>query len=192
MKWRFPFPLFSIGLLLWSCSPATPRVSPPASALPTAASTSTVAAPTMTPSGEAPCAFVWATRDLPDLSERLAKELRALGPAATGSAYAYGEDCVAADGTRTFSAMETDFQIQVAVRDLSDKEGLGNWIAKVMAVILGLPPSDLQGPRAGTTDFEFRTPNSDSRRLTVNMEEFKSKSSGLTGVRLFEMLDSAP
>jgi hypothetical protein len=61
-----------------------------------------------------------------------------------------------------------------------------------MTVILGLPASDLQGPRLGKTDFEFRTPNSDSLRLTVNIDEFESKSGGLTGVRLFEMLDTAP
>jgi hypothetical protein len=192
MKRRFFFLLISIGVLLWACNPTGPGVKPSASALPTATSTSTTPPPTVTPSGETPCSFVWATRDLPDLSERLAKELQSVDPAATGSAYSYGEDCVAADGTRTFSAMETDFQIRISVRDLSDKESLGNWIAKVMPVILGLPASDLQGPQPGRAEFEFRSANSDSRRLNVNIDAYEARSSGLVGARLFEMLDTLP
>ena len=135
---------------------------------------------------------MWATRELPELSERLSRQLQAIDPAATGSAYAYGEDCVAADGTRTFSAMETDFQIQIGVRDLSDKESLGNWIASVMTVIFGLPASDIQGPRAGRAEFEFHTANSESRRLNVGLDDYRSKSSGLSGARLFEVLETAP
>ena len=99
---------------------------------------------------------------------------------------------MAADGSRTFSAMETDFQIQVAVRDLSDKESLGNWIAKVMAVILALPTSDMQGPQSGRAEFEFHTANSESRRLNVGLDEYKSKGSGLSGARLFEAFEAAP
>ena len=88
--------------------------------------------------------------------------------------------------------METDFQIQIAVRDLADKENLGNWIAKAMAVIVGLPASEVQGPRPGRAEFEFRAPNADLRRLTVDLEVYKVKSDGLSGARLFEALDTSP
>jgi hypothetical protein len=192
MKMRSAFPLIAIGLLLWACSPATPRANPPASPIPAVASTPTVFAPAGTQSAESPCYFEWATRDLEDLSQRLVKDLQSIDSATTGSAYAYGEDCVAADGTRSFTAMETDFQIQVSVRDLTDKESLGNGIAKVMTVILALPAADIQGPRPGRAEFEFRAANSDSRRLSVNLDDYRAKSSGLTGARLFEVLDTAP
>ena len=192
MKRRLLIPFVCIALLLWACSPTTHGIKPAASELPTVASTRTAFPPTATPAAESPCSFVWATRDLRDLSERLSKQLQSIDPAATGSAYAYGEDCVAADGTRTFSAMETDFQIQIVVRDLSDKESLGNWIASVMTVIVGLPASDIQGPQSGRVEFEFHTANSESRRLNVDLDEYESKSSGLSGARLLEALETAP
>ena len=192
IKRRFLFQFVAIGLLLGSCGPVTLATNPAASALPTAAPRRTAFAPTATPTADSACSFVWATRDLPELSERLSQQLQAIDPAAGGSAYAFGEDCVAADGSRTFSAMETDFQIQIGVRDLSDKESLGNWIAKVMTVIFGLPSSEIEGPQPGRAEFEFHAANSESRRLNVRLDDYKSKSSGLSGARLFEVLETAP
>jgi len=192
MKRRLLFSYVCIALLLGACSPRGPGIKPKASESPTPASTRTAFPPTTTPTAESPCSFVWATRDLPDLSDRLSKQLQAIDTAATGSAYAYGEECVAADGSRTFSAMETDFQIQIGVRDLSDRESLGNWIAGVMTVIFGLPASDMQGPRSGRAEFEFRTADSESRRLNVGLDEYKARSSGLSGARLLEVLEIAP
>lgn len=88
--------------------------------------------------------------------------------------------------------METDFQIQIGVRDLADKESLGNWIARVMTVIFALPASDIQGPRSGRAEFEFHAANSEFRRLNVGLDDYRSKSSGLSGARLFEVLEPAP
>ena len=39
--------------------------------------------------------------------------LQAVDTNLTGNAYAYGENCVYADGHNTFAAMETDFRVKV-------------------------------------------------------------------------------
>ncbi len=192
MARRILFPLVLISLFLQSCTPTAPVGQSTPSALPSFTATATIFVATATASDSTACYFVWSTRDLPDLSEELSKELRSLDPAASASAYAYGEDCVYADGTRTFTAMETDFQIQLPVADLTDKESLGNWIPKVMRIILELPAAEMQGPNHGMTEFEFRTSNSDIRRLNVSINQYKTQAQGLSGARLFDALAETP
>jgi hypothetical protein len=183
--------LLFLATLAMACVPAT--AAPPLSG-PTVVTTSPTppaATPTATSAQAATCYYVWSSRDLPDLSQELNRELRAVDPALSGGAYAYGEDCVAADGTRTFSAMETDFQIHAMVGDLADKERMGNAIGDAMAVIAKLPPSELQGPQPGRAEFEFVTSTSDSLRLNVDIAWYGNQAAGLKGAGLFEALQSA-
>jgi hypothetical protein len=173
-----------------ACSPATATLQ---SSIPTAVSVRPTAltATAATTVAQAPnCYYVWSSQDLPDLSRQLDRELRVVDPALSGGAYAYGEDCVAADGTRTFSAMETDFQIQVRVDDLADKERMGNAIGDAMAVVRRLPPSQLQGPQPGRAEFEFVTSTSDSLRLNVDIAWYGSNGTAFHGAGLFEALQS--
>jgi hypothetical protein len=125
------------------------------------------------------------------LSLKFNRELQAADPAMTGSAYAFGEDCVAADGSRKFLPMETDFRIRVEVDGLSDRELMGNAIGEAMATIGGLPPSELQGPQPGRAEFEFTTAGSDILRLNVEMGSYESLAAGLHGAELFSALQSA-
>lgn len=192
MRRHILFGLILVGLSLQACTQTAAVVESTPSAVATVTSTATPSIPTATASDSTVCYFVWATRDLPDLSEKLSKELQSLDPAASASAYSYGEDCVYADGTRTFTAMETDFQIQVPVADLTDKESLGNWIPKVMSIILALPAAELQGPNHGMAEFEFQTSNSDIRRLNVAINQYETLAQGLTGARLFDALAATP
>jgi hypothetical protein len=49
---------------------------------------------------------------------------------AQADAFAFREDCVHTDGSKTFLAMETDFNIKLPVTDLADEDAFGDWIVK--------------------------------------------------------------
>ena len=119
--------------------------------------TATLTAP---PAGQqelTPCAFTWATQSLPEVSQQVQSSLEAAGLSPTAvRAEAYGENCVEADGTiRSFSAMETDFHLQLSVADLSDQQALGDLLEKVLVVIDQFPPGKVPGPQTGYIGVEF-------------------------------------
>lgn len=138
------------------------------------------------------CYFVWASHDLPGLSARLNAELQSLDAAASGRAYAYGEDCVYADGHQTFSALETDFKVSVRTGNLKDENTLGNWIVKVMRVVEQLPPAELQGGQPGRVDLEFNSDASESLFLRVSIDEYRRTAKGKTGAELFRLFYTNP
>jgi hypothetical protein len=138
------------------------------------------------------CYYVWAMRELPDLSRQLNVALQTLEPSLTGSAYAYGEDCVWPDGTRTFSTMETDFRARVLIRGSSDEETLGNWIIDVMRIIDTLPPGDVPGAHPGRVEFEFYKSKSETLRLNVDIAKYLGEASGLPGAQLYRLFLSTP
>jgi len=145
----------------------------------------------ITPTSEL-CAYMWATHELRSLSQKVNSSFQALDPNLTGSAYAYGEDCVYADGHSTFSAMETDFRAKVSVTDLTDEKALGDWISSVMGIILKLPSSDLSGPQPGRVDFEFTAGPSQVLNLKVTIAKYQSGAASLTGVELFRFFKNNP
>jgi len=49
---------------------------------------------------------------------------------AQADAFAFREDCVHTDGSKTFLVMETDFNIKLPVTDLADEDAFGDWIVK--------------------------------------------------------------
>ena len=182
--------LVFLAILASSCAPAaaTPGLSNPTVLRVSPTERSATRTATSPQAGN--CYYVWASQDLPDLSQELDRQLHTVDPALSGSAYAFGEDCVAADGTRTFGAMETDFRIQVQVDDLADRERMGNAIGDVMAVIDKLPASMLQGPQPGRAEFEFKAASSDALRLIVDLASYQDVASGLHGAKLFDALQS--
>lgn len=145
----------------------------------------------ITPTYEA-CAYMWASHDLTDLSKKVDTAFKAIDPNLIGSAYAYGEDCVYADGHSTFSAMETDFRAKVSVTDLQDEKTLGDWITKVMNVIVNLPPDGIQGPQPGRVDFEFDNSASVTLHVNVSIAKYKTQAAGLTGAELFKYFNNNP
>jgi len=76
------------------------------------------------------CAYVWASHDLPDLSQKVNEALHVIDSNASGSAYAYGEDCDYADGHNTLANWKTDFHVHILVQDLKDEVALGTSIAR--------------------------------------------------------------
>src|SRR5688572_9035224 len=138
---NFLLPLFLI--LLNACSlPLTPTSSQPPVTV-TAAQTATATLPSY---GD--CGYQWAYQDLPELSAEFQGAIQNLQPEAQANAFAFGEDCVHADGTtRTFTPMETDFNVTLQVSDLSNETELGEWVVKVMQVVENIPQSKIVGPR---------------------------------------------
>lgn len=130
------------------------------------------------------CYYVWATRDLPELSATLNGELSSRQTSLQGSAYAFGEECRAESGEVTFLAMETDFRVRAAFSTLEDEAALGNAIRAAMLIIDSLPAAQLVGTRPGRVDFEFAG-GSQSLRLTVDIGRYKQEAAALQGAALF-------
>jgi len=138
------------------------------------------------------CAYVWASQELPNLSQKVYQALQAVDPNITGNAYAYGENCVYSDGHSTFGAMETDFRVKISVQDLKDENALGDWIARVMGVITNLPPDELSGPQLGRVEFAFSKSETENLFLNVSISKYRKQPPGLTGSELYRILNSNP
>jgi hypothetical protein len=138
----------------------------------------------------ASCYFVWATKDLPEVSGKFMAELKKIIPKAEGRAYAYGEDCIFADGHAQFSAMETDFSLTIPVKDLKDDEALGKQIELLLPVLDQLPKDTLPA-RIGRIEIQF-TSSGENRFVRFQHEAAKKAfEQGLRGADLLNSLDSS-
>jgi len=137
------------------------------------------------------CAFMWAKKPLPELSESFDPTLKEALPNAQGYAEAYGENCVTETGEiAQFLAMETDFHITLRVEDLDDQQTLGKLIEDVMTVLAKFPPQDTPGPQPGYVGLTFEAPN-DSLRLWVMRTDIEAAlENGLQGEELFIALQN--
>ena len=134
---------------------------------------------------------MWASQDLPNVSKKVNDLLQAVDPAITASAYAYGENCVYADGHSTFGAMETDYRVKVEVKNIKDETALGNLIAKVMDVIVKIPLSEVQGPNPGRVEFSF-THGTEQVNVIVQINVYTHDASNLKGDELFRFFHQNP
>lgn len=167
-------------ILLIGCSPAltaTPFPAPETSTLPPA-------------SDAQQCSYMWATQNLTDLTLDLQAALTDLQPEAQGYAYAFGEDCIYQDGHKTFSAMETDFNITVQVVDLTDENTLGEWIMKTMNMIGDLPAEKIVGPRPGKVTMIFTT-GTDQKFFDFYIDKFQALDPGMAGWEIYQALQAA-
>ncbi len=175
--------------LLTACAPSTPLTANPVIPTDTATSIAT-GTPNVPPTFE-PCAYVWASQDLPDVSKKVNEMLQAMDPNITASAYAYGENCVYADGHSTFGAMETDYRVKITVKDIKDETALGDLIAKVMSVIVKIPLSDVAGPNPGRVEFSFVN-GKNQTKLNVQIDQYIHDASNLKGADLFKFFHQNP
>ncbi len=142
----------------------------------TAAGTVTVAATAspIPPTTALPCAFVEATKNLPEVSAQIDKAVKELQPVASGRAQTYGENCLdPSNGQSTFHAMESDFYFKINVKNLNDNNELGMWIIKVMKIVEAVPSDSLPGPQPGFVDFTFKA-STDQRILHLSINHYKS------------------
>jgi hypothetical protein len=149
------------------------------------------AAETETPTaGSAPCAYIWAYQDLPDITAEFADAIRTPLPEASARVQAYGENCVAEDGSSTFSAMETDFYITIPVPDLTDHESLGTLVEMVLSFVDDFPRPRVPGGIDGFVEFTFK--NGDQQRiLRVSIPRgVELRQQGLRGAELIQALET--
>lgn len=133
------------------------------------------------------CSFTWASRDLTELTNSFDSSLQALHPQSSGNAYAYGEDCVFANGTSRFTAMETDFRVRTHVTDLQDTAQIGNSIMQTMKVVAAIPAQQLSGPKSGRVDFEFYAGETEALRLGVGIDEYRAIAPGTSGAEIYRL-----
>ena len=180
-------------LILGACSalPAsTTEVPPPVptTAVPDSQPEGQIA--TVPPSSQN-CGYQWAQQDLPELSSIFQQSVQALQPEAQATAFAFGENCVRADGSIAgFSAMETDFNITLRVNDPTNESDLGEWIVKVMQVIEAIPPEQIVGPRPGRVSLTFEA-GGDPTMINFYVDRYQSLPSGLSNAEVFQALKAA-
>ena len=137
------------------------------------------------------CGYQWAQQDLPELSSSFQQSVQALQPGAQANAFAFGENCVLADGSIAgFSAMETDFNITLQVSDLTGESALGEWIVKVMQVIESIPPEQIVGPRPGRVILTFQA-GGDQTVINFYVDRYQALPSDLSNTEIFQMLKAA-
>ena len=192
MALRLVVLLVFVSQAISACSPRPPSPAPAGTGAAQPPPTA-IPSPTIVPGGGATgCYYVWATRELPELAEKLQAELAVEDPRIRAGAYAFGEDCRREDGTVTFLPMETDFRVQIPVQSLADEGVLGDWISRVMLIVDAIPADELSGPRPGRAEFEFQVDGSDSLRINVELSRYRAEARGLAGAELFRFFLPKP
>jgi hypothetical protein len=138
------------------------------------------------------CYYVWATRDLPDLTSQLQARLVGAESALAVSAYAFGEECRIESEEPRFHAMETDFRVRAQVDSLQNEEQMGKAILAAMTAVDGLPSEQFVGTRPGRVEFEFTTADSESLRVVIDITRFRQEAAGLQGAEIYRHFKAAP
>lgn len=124
------------------------------------------------------------------MSLELQSALEAAGlQGVSGTAEAYGENCIVASGeVDHFAAMETDFRIRAEVPSLADTAALGDLLERILAVLDTFPPGSTPGPQPGYIGVRF-TQDSQEFYLWFTVSAAKTaRERGLHGAALLEEL----
>jgi hypothetical protein len=137
------------------------------------------------------CAFVWSSRSLPDVSTEINQAFRKEGLGEVEvEASAYGENCVDPNTNQVarFSALQTDFFLNIALDSVEDHQVLGEWIEKSMRVLNQYPPGKVPGPNYGILGISFVS-SSKTENLSFPISKCKNLIvEGLKGSDLFDAL----
>lgn len=113
---------------------------------------------TLTPTDDlrTPCAFMWATRALPEETETAQARLEDAGFGHVKvDVRAFGEDCVVAGGgVRSFGVMSIDLRLVIDWQDFNDAQGMGDLLAQVLPVLIDAPDGSYP-KRLGIVDVFF-------------------------------------
>ena len=148
--------------------------------------------PSLTPTVEpSVCAWVWATKPLPDLSSKVQAALESASlPVTNVFAEAFGENCVDSQTNQvtSFGAMETDFRITLQVKSLKDAEKLGSLLEQTLVVLDGFPTGSTPGSQPGIVGVTFQA-GKETTNLSFTVTEGKAaRDKGLRGAALLEAL----
>ena len=87
--------------------------------------------------------------------------------------------------------METDFNITLQVKDLSNESDLGEWIVKVMQVIEKIPSDQIVGPRPGRVSMGFQSV-SGQQYVSFYIDHYHALPPGLSGSEIYQTLKRLP
>lgn len=115
------------------------------------------AEPSPSPAEQPPygaCIWQWATELLPDLTADLILDLSDAGLTVAPDetrVTAFGENCLEQSGeVAYFAAMQTDFDVSLAVAALTDRDAVGDALRQVLATIVtGYSVDETPGPNPG-------------------------------------------
>ncbi|HEY2980136.1 MAG TPA: hypothetical protein VGJ22_03060 [Anaerolineales bacterium] len=139
------------------------------------------------------CGYVWASKDLPEITQQADEVVKQANPVASARADAFGENCVYGDGRADFGAMETDFHVSVPVNDLKDERALGDQIAALMIALLErFPSGSLPGGQDGLVEFRFEQSDTEYVIVRVPIQKYRSEATGIRGAELFRMFSQDP
>ena len=144
------------------------------------------------PAGLGNCSFQWAYQSATDLTVEFDAAVKEMASEASSHVEFFGENCVYADGTSTFGAMETDFYVRVQLEDLSDEGSLGSTISKVMGIVTGIPREKLQGPNYGFVEFVFEKSEAERIVIRVPIQQYLNEAKDLSDAELFQKFQTQP
>lgn len=144
---------------------------------------------TVPPSNPQDCGYQWAYQDLPQLSGKFLHSIQALQAEAQAKAFAFGENCIHANGSATFLAMETDFNITLNVADLANESDLGEWIVNVMQIIEATPADQIVGPMPGRVTLIFQS-GGEQKAINFHIDQYETLPAGLSNEQIFQSLQT--
>jgi hypothetical protein len=149
--------LLALGLLA-ACAGWLPLSSAPVVTVTSTALVRTAPAQVVGGVGETPCAYVWASQDLPDRSAALrAAFLEAGLSEVEARVAAYGETCAGEAPETHFLAMQTDFYMTVHTVQ-QDPAEMGLLAEKILEVLQRFAPDETPGPNPGYAGIRFQSP----------------------------------
>jgi hypothetical protein len=86
--------------------------------------------------------------------------------------------------------METDFNITLPVADVTDENALGEWIVKVMQVIVDIPPGQVVGPRPGRVSITFDAGGTQTI-LNFYIDQYQTLPSGSSNAEIYRALGTS-
>jgi len=140
---------------------------------------------------EEPCGYVWATQELPEVSQDLRIYFLNAGlDKFQVMAEAYGENCIREDGSPVrFLTMYTDVRVTLPAAQLQDEQRLAEQAETVLRMVLDYPPEKLPGSLEGYLGITFVDPQGQTENLWFKRLYGKAAlDKGLSGVELLTYL----
>lgn len=178
--------VLTLFLLMTACAPkaATPLLAAEFTRTPSAPPTY------IPPTAVTACGWMWARQNLPELSAEFLGKLQQAGlPVETARAEAFGENCLAADGSVVrFATKETDFYLTLTVTDLGDETALGNLLDQTLTIIDQYPIDQTPGPQPGYIGIMFKAGDQAQNLWFTQTRLAELRAQGLSGADLYRAL----
>ena len=148
--------------------------------------------PLVPPEEEAQCAYMWASRHLPELTDLVQAAFRsAQMEDVQADVSAYGENCLDPETKDVirFATMRSDFYLNISVEDIENRDALGRKLFTVMDILKKFPPDTFPGPQPAAVLIRFQSGDAITN-LSFSMAEYEQAlEDELRGAALFTALD---